>query len=76
MGKLEIRQKNEVGMDKTLKELIDDIEEDVYIRMTEEGVADLDWDAFEEGYFFNEVRYRIRNHAPGWEILQKEYGDI
>lgn len=59
----------------TLEELIDDITECVSVEMSESGVADADWDDFEEGYFFREVRRRIANRCPGWEILYAEYGD-
>jgi len=61
--------------DWTLEELIDDISYKVDIRMSEEGVAEADWDDFEEDYFFAEVRHRIEHREPGWEVLLKEYGD-
>ena len=56
-----------------LNELIDQIEEAARIRMAEEGIADADWDEFEERYFFAELEWRINNHEPGWELLQNEY---
>lgn len=57
----------------SLNELIQQIEEDVRIRMTEEGVTDADWDDFEDDYFFAEVERKIANAEPGWFLLLREY---